>query len=57
MGWHIQGSKCKQVSSDFGKIDKAAFSEPLALNCFKQESCYLVKRQENKYIHLPGIDG
>lgn len=30
----ILGYKCNQVSSDFGKIDKAAFSEPLASSDF-----------------------
>lgn len=28
------GYKCNQVSLDFGKIDKAAFSEPLASSDF-----------------------
>jgi len=27
------------------------------LNCFKPGSCYVVKRQENKHIRLPGVDG
>lgn len=30
----IQGYKCNQVILDFGKIDKAAFSEPLASSDF-----------------------
>lgn len=27
------------------------------LNCVKPESCHVVKTQENKHPHLPGIDG